>query len=92
MVVQEELAVLQRPTGRVIVTTPDPEAARALLDGRVDAVDGQRLFVRDGDPAELNARLVAGGVPVTALAEERRTLEDVVLEASRPGSDRWSRA
>ena len=92
MVVQEELSVLQRPTGRVIVTTPDPEAARALLDGRIDLVDGQRLFVRDGDPAELNARLVAGGVPVTALAEERRTLEDVVLEASRPGSDRWSRA
>jgi len=92
MVVQEELAVLLQPTGRVVVTTPDPEAARALLDGRVDLVDGQRLFVRDGDPAELNARLVAGGVPVTALAEERRTLEDVVLEASRPGSDRWSRA
>jgi ABC-type multidrug transport system ATPase subunit len=92
MVVQEELSVLQRPTGRVIVTTPDPAAARALLDGRVDEIDGERLLVREGDPAEINARLVAGEVPVTSLAEERRTLEDVVLEASRPGSDRWSRA
>ena len=49
MVVQEELSVLQRATGRVIVTTPDPEGARALLDGRIDLVDGQRLFVRDGE-------------------------------------------
>lgn len=92
MVLQEELAVLQQPTGRVVVTTPDPDAARALLDGRVEVQDGDRLFVRDGDPAELNARLVGSGVPVTSLAEERRTLEEVVLEASRPGSDRWSRA
>jgi ABC-type multidrug transport system ATPase subunit len=91
MVVQEELAVLQRPTGRVVVTTPDPDAARALLDGRVDAQDGERLVVRDADPAELNARLVRGGVPVASLEQERRTLEEVVIEASRPGSDRWSR-
>ena len=91
MVVQEELAVLLQPTGRVVLTTPEPDAARALLDGRVDGSDGERLVVRDADPASLNARLVAGGVPVTSLAEERRTLEDVVLEASRPGSDRWSR-
>ena len=92
LVVQEELAALEGPTGRIVLTTPDPEAARALLDGRVDEADGQRLLVRGDDPAELNAHLVAGGVPVTSLAEERRTLEDVVLEASRPGSDRWSRA
>jgi ABC-2 type transport system ATP-binding protein len=92
MVVQEELAVLLQPTGRVVLTTPEPDTARALLDGRVDGSDGERLVVRDTDPASLNARLVAGGVPVTSLAEERRTLEDVVLEASRPGSDRWSRS
>lgn len=92
MVVQEELAVLLRPTGRVVLTTPEPDSARALLDGRVDDSEGDRLVVRDTDPASLNARLVAGGVPVTSLAEERRTLEDVVLEASRPGSDRWSRS
>jgi ABC-2 type transport system ATP-binding protein len=91
MVLQEELAVLLQPTGRVVLTTPEPEAARALLDGRAEEVQGDRLLVRDTDPASLNELLVASGVPVTSLAEERRTLEEVVLEASRPGSDRWSR-
>jgi ABC-2 type transport system ATP-binding protein len=91
MVLQEELSDLLRPTGRVVLTTPQPDAARALLDGRVEAGSGNRLVVRDTDPASLNELLVASGVPVTSLAEERRTLEEVVLEASRPGSDRWSR-
>jgi ABC-2 type transport system ATP-binding protein len=91
MVLQEELSDLLRPTGRVVLTTPQPDAARALLDGRVEAGSGTRVVVRDTDPASLNELLVASGVPVTSLAEERRTLEEVVLEASRPGSDRWSR-
>ena len=85
MVVQDELAALQRPTGCVVVHTPDAVAARALLDGAVERVDGRRLLVRWDDPASLNARLVQGGVRVESLAVERRSLEDVVLAATRSG-------
>jgi ABC-2 type transport system ATP-binding protein len=54
----------------------------AVLDGQVEVRDGQRLVVRAADAAELNARLVAAGVPVLELAPERRGLEQVVLEAT----------
>jgi ABC-2 type transport system ATP-binding protein len=88
MVVQAPLAELRGPTGRVAVHTPDVELGRSLLDGTLEEVvhddDGPRLLVREADPAALNARLVAAGVRVTALVPERRHLEDVVLEASRP--------
>jgi ABC-2 type transport system ATP-binding protein len=86
--VQDELAALQAPTGRVVLTTADPERAQALLDGRVEHRDGQRLVVRDADPAGLNARLVAEGVPVAEIGPQRRTLEQVVLEATTTSSDR----
>jgi ABC-2 type transport system ATP-binding protein len=82
LVVQENLADLRSPTGRVVVTTSRPADALAVLDGRVDAQDGQRLVVRAADAAELNAQLVAAGVPVRELAPERRGLEQVVLEAT----------
>jgi ABC-2 type transport system ATP-binding protein len=82
LVVQEELAALQQPTGRVVVTTSRPDDALAVLDGQVEVRDGQRLVVRAADAAELNARLVAAGVPVRELVPERRGLEQVVLEAT----------
>ena len=91
LVLQEYLASLRTTTGRVVVHTPDAEQAHALLDGRVEVRDGQRLVVRGADAAELNARLVAAGVRVAELAPERRTLEDVVLSVTGAGSDRVSR-
>ncbi|MFL6097085.1 MAG: AAA family ATPase, partial [Blastococcus sp.] len=88
LVLQEELAVLTAPTGATVVTTPEPERVRATLDGRVSAVEGQRVVVRGEDPAEVNALLVRAGVPVTGLALERPTLEQVVLAAAGSSPDR----
>jgi ABC-type multidrug transport system ATPase subunit len=82
LVVQEELRVLQAPTGRTVVVTPDGERALGLLNGRVEARDGQRLVVRSEDPATLNRLLVQGGVRVLELGPERRGLEQVVLDAT----------
>ncbi|MDQ1657059.1 MAG: type transport system ATP-binding protein, partial [Cryptosporangiaceae bacterium] len=88
LVIQEELAVLQAATGRVIVHTPDAARAVALLDGRVESsVDG-RLLVRHPDPAELNALLVGEGLRVTEIGPERRSLEETVLAVTSAGSDR----
>jgi ABC-2 type transport system ATP-binding protein len=88
LVLQEELATLRAPTGRVVVTTADPERAHALLDGHVESREGERLVVRYADPAELNARLVAAGVRVAEIGPQRRSLEEVVLEATSTSSDR----
>jgi ABC-type multidrug transport system ATPase subunit len=88
LVVQADLHALRAPTGRTTVETPDAAAAVALLDGRVERRDGQRLLVRGEDAAELNALLVTHGIRVRRLAPERRTLEEVVLSVTGPGSDR----
>jgi ABC-2 type transport system ATP-binding protein len=82
LVVQELLAVLQAPTGRTVVVTPDADEALGVLDGRVEVRDGQRLVVRADDAAALNRLLVAAGVRVSELGPERRGLEQVVLEAT----------
>jgi len=89
LVLQDQLAELQRPTGRVEVRTPDVSLVRDLLDGVVEQYDAERLLVRTSDPAALNARLVGAGVRVTALAPERRRLEDIVLAATSAGTDRF---
>jgi ABC-2 type transport system ATP-binding protein len=88
LVLQNELAALREPTGRTVVTTPDAAAAVAILDGRVEMRDGERLIVKAAEPAEINRALVAAGLRVSGLAAERRTLEEVILEATSPGSDR----
>jgi ABC-type multidrug transport system ATPase subunit len=88
LVLQDQLATLTAPTGATVVHTPAPERVRATLDGRVAAVDGQRVVVRGGDPAEVNALLVGAGVPVTGLAVDRPTLEEVVLAAAGASADR----
>jgi ABC-2 type transport system ATP-binding protein len=88
LVLDESLAALRAPTGRVLLRTPDPAAAVAELDGRVVARDGDRLVVRHDDPAALNARLVGAGVRVAGLTAEHRTLEQVVLGLTGHGSDR----
>ena len=71
-----------------MVETPAPDRVRATLDGRVTSVDGDRVIVRGEDPAEVNALLVGAGVPVTGLALERPTLEQVVLAATGASTDR----
>jgi ABC-2 type transport system ATP-binding protein len=88
LVLQEELAVLTAPTGSTVVRTPAPERVRAVLDGQVTGVEGERVVVRGADPAAVNAVLVAAGVPVTGLALERPTLEQVVLAAAGSSPDR----
>ncbi|MGY1885562.1 MULTISPECIES: ATP-binding cassette domain-containing protein [unclassified Blastococcus] len=92
LVLQDDLATLTAPTGATVVRTPAPGQVRAVLDGRVTAVDGERVVVRGGDPAEVNALLVRAGVPVTGLAADRPTLEEVVLAAAATSADRVERA
>jgi ABC-2 type transport system ATP-binding protein len=87
LVLQEQLDVLTAPTGCTVVHSPDPRQVQATMNGRVSSIDGDRIVIT-GDPAEINARLVGNGVPVTGLALERPTLEAVVLAAAGPSTDR----
>ena len=88
LVLEQDLDVLQAPTGRVVVVTPDTHRAAALLGGLVEERDGERLVVRAGDSGDLNALLVGSGVLVRELGPERRSLEDVIDEhTSRRSED-----
>jgi ABC-type multidrug transport system ATPase subunit len=88
LVLQDDLDALRRPTGRVIVRSPDADRAAALLDGRIAYRDGDRLVVADSDAAAVNSQLVTGGLRVTEVSAERRSLEDLVLSVTGSGSDR----
>ena len=88
LVLQDRIATLVAPTGSTVVHSPTPDRVRAVLDGRVTAVEGDRLVVRGADPAEVNALLVGAGIPVTGLALDRPTLEQVVLAAAGTSPDR----
>jgi len=92
LVLQQDIAELRAPTGRVVVHTPDADRAVGLLDGRVEDRAGDRLVVRHADPAELNTHLVTQGLRVNEISGERRTLEEVVLAVTSAGSDRVDRA
>jgi ABC-type multidrug transport system ATPase subunit len=92
LVLQEQLETLQAPTGRTVVRTPDAAAVVALLDGGVEARDGDRLVIRATDTADLNARLVSTGIRVHELGPERRSLEEVVHERTGVAGDRVDRA
>jgi ABC-2 type transport system ATP-binding protein len=92
LVLEEDLGTLRAATGRVLVGTPDPAEAAAVLDGQLESRDGDRLVIRHGDPAALNALLVGAGVRVTSIHAEQRTLEQVVLDVTGPGSDRFGAA
>ena len=87
LVLQDDLAALCAPTGRILVDTPDADQVATLLDGRVEHRDGPRLLVRHEDAATLNARLVGAGLRVSAIAPHQRTLEEIVLAVTGPGSD-----
>ncbi len=88
LVLQDQLATLTAPTGSTVVHSPDPAQVRAVLDGRVLSVTGDRLIVRGDDPAAINALLVSAGVPVSGLALDRPSLEEVVLAAAGSSPDR----
>ena len=90
LVLQDDLAVLRAPTGRVAVDTPDADQVAALLDGQVEHRDGQHLLVRHEDAAALNARLVGAGLRVSSIGPQQRTLEEIVLSVTGSGSDQVS--
>ncbi|WP_284746958.1 ABC transporter ATP-binding protein [Amycolatopsis sp. RTGN1] len=92
LVLEDDLETLRAATGRILVGTPDPAEAVAVLDGQLESRDGDRLVIRHGDPAALNALLVEAGVRVTSIHAEQRTLEQVVLDVTGPGSDRFGAA
>jgi ABC-2 type transport system ATP-binding protein len=87
LVLQDDLASLRAPTGRILVDTPDADQVAAMLDGQVEHRDGQQLLVRYSDAAALNARLVGAGLRVSAIGPHRRTLEEIVLSVTGTGSD-----
>ena len=87
LVLQEDLAVLRAPTGRIVLDTPDADQVAALLDGQVEQRDGQQLLVRYDDAAALNARLVGAGLRVSSIGPQQRTLEEIVLSVTGTGSD-----
>jgi ABC-2 type transport system ATP-binding protein len=90
LVLQDDLAPLRAPTGRIVVDSPDADQVAALLDGQVEHRDGQRLLVRYADAAALNTRLVGAGLRVSSIGPQQRTLEDVVLSVTGAGSDQIS--
>jgi ABC-2 type transport system ATP-binding protein len=84
LVLQEDMATISAVTGLVRVQTPDVGEAIALLDGRVQQRAEGEVVVKADDAAALNALLVGAGVRVSGLEPVRRTLEQVVLEATSP--------
>jgi ABC-2 type transport system ATP-binding protein len=91
LVLQDDLARLQAPTGRVVVRSPEPGRVAAALDGEVARRDGDTLVVTAPDAAALNARLVGAGIPVSEISPERRSLEDLVLSLTTASADRVDR-
>ena len=87
LVLQDDMAALRAPTGRILVDTPDADQVAALLDGHVERRDGQQLLVRYEDAAALNARLVGAGLRVSSIGPQQRTLEEIVLSVTGTGSD-----
>jgi ABC-2 type transport system ATP-binding protein len=92
LVLEEELATLQAPTGRIVISTPDLAQARAALNGGVVAHDVDTITVVSTDPAAINAQLVRAGVRVASLLPERHSLEEVILAATGPSADRFDEA
>jgi ABC-2 type transport system ATP-binding protein len=89
LVLEDALDAVRGPTGRLLVRTPDPEAAVRVLGRAVAERDGETLVVdaTTGGPPALARHLVEHGVPLDGLAEQRRSLEDVVVALTGPGSD-----
>ncbi len=90
LVLQDALATIEAPTGRVEIRTDDVAQALEFLGRRVVEGDGDRLVVDvpRTEVAELNADLVRAGIRVRGLVAHRRKLEEVVLAATRGSGDR----
>ncbi len=88
LVLQDELATLRAPTGRVLLRTPDIGVAVQRLGPRVVDVDGDLLTVAGLVAPALVTDMVAAGVRVQEVVAERRSLEQVVLSVTSAGSDR----
>jgi ABC-2 type transport system ATP-binding protein len=86
LVAEGRPADLRAPQGVVRVEVDDPARARLVLGSvpgvSVDGTEGGALRLRlsgPATPAAVNAALVRGGVAVSALIPERRTLEDAFV-------------
>ncbi|MFI9386824.1 ABC transporter ATP-binding protein [Kutzneria sp. NPDC052558] len=88
LVLEEELDTVRGATGLIELRSPDAADVASLLNGQLVTREGENLLIRHEDPAALNAMLVAAGLRVAAITEQRRTLEQVVLEVTGAGSDR----
>jgi ABC-2 type transport system ATP-binding protein len=88
LVLEEELDTVRGATGLVEVRSPDAADMVSMLNGQLVTRDGENLVIRHGDPAALNTMLVEAGLRVASITEQRRTLEQVVLEVTGAGSDR----
>ncbi len=94
LIVQDEVAKLRAPSGKVTVVTPDVGRAEALLDRRRavrfvgSGPDTLVLELLEGATTDqLNALLVGEGLRVQELIQERPTLEDVFLRLTQPGAN-----
>lgn len=83
LVLQDKLANLQKPTGHILVRTPDSQQAIGILGNRLVERDGDRLTVRANAAYELNSELVRADIRVDEIGLERRTLEQIVLAATQ---------
>lgn len=92
LVLQDQLSAFQQPTGRVLVTTPDPAEAVTVLSGIQNATvfhrEGQQLVIEHPDSALLNRLLVEGGVRVSELSPQQMSLEQSVLAVTGASADR----
>lgn len=88
LVLEDALENVRGPTGRLEVRTPDPDTAARLLGPAVAERRGDLLVVDGrGGPSALSRHLVEHGVRLDGLAEQRRSLEEVVVAMTGPGSD-----
>jgi ABC-type multidrug transport system ATPase subunit len=91
LVAQDTVDHLLAPTGRLVIDTPDTDAAVALLSRQGARVEREGARVRvelNGQPPEvLNHALVHAGVRVRELVVERRSLEDAYLNLTGGSGD-----
>jgi ABC-2 type transport system ATP-binding protein len=87
LLIQEQLDVLQAPTGNVVIRATNADLAGAVLGDRVISRDRDRMTVRAHDAARLNAELVDAGVAISELGPEQPRLEDIVLAKIDEGGE-----
>jgi ABC-type multidrug transport system ATPase subunit len=83
LVAQDTVENLLAPTGRLVIDTPDVDAAMAVLGLRGGPIEHEgdrvRVTLNGHRPEDLNHALVHAGVRVRELVVERRSLEDAYL-------------